>query len=160
MRKSLIITLIASIATSITMVSCNKNVYDEEKHGELIHYYSAVDSVDQQHMWMLTQSKTLRYQVPSGSSYKQLRFYTADPLTDKTAEFVVLVLSLACTFLMAVVLQKTGQRIISMMRQQLFVKIENLSHAQLNAIPVGKLVTRVCNDTYFMVGGMSILAQA
>ena len=37
MRKSLIITVIASIATSITMVSCNKNVYDEEKHGELIH---------------------------------------------------------------------------------------------------------------------------
>ena len=88
MRKSLIITLIVSIATSINMVSCNKNVYDEERHGELIHYYSAVDSVDQQHMWMLTQSKTLRYQVPSGSSYEQLRFYTADPLTDKSAELM------------------------------------------------------------------------
>ena len=61
--------------------------------------------------------------------------------------FAVLVISLACTYLMAVVLQKTGQRIISNMRQQLFVHIENLSHAQLNAIPVGKLVTRVCNDT-------------
>ena len=88
MRKSLIITLIAGITTTLTMVSCNKNVYDEERHGELIHYYSAVDSVDQQHMWMLTQSKTLRYQVPSGSSYEQLRFYTADPLTDKSAELM------------------------------------------------------------------------
>ena len=88
MRKSLIITLIAGIATTLTMVSCNKNVYDEERHGELIHYYSAVDSVDQQHMWMLTQSKTLRYQVPSGSSYEQLKFYTADPLTDKSAELM------------------------------------------------------------------------
>ena len=68
-------------------------------------------------------------------------------LKDAIVYLVVLVLSLACTFLMAVVLQKTGQRIISTMRQQLFVKIENLSHAQLNAIPVGKLVTRVCNDT-------------
>ena len=88
MRKSLIITLIAGIATTLTMVSCNKNVYDEERHGELIHYYSSVDSVDQQHMWMLTQSKTLRYQVPSGSSYEQLKFYTADPLTDKSAELM------------------------------------------------------------------------
>ena len=88
MRKSLIITLIASIATSITMVSCNKNVYDEEKHGELIHYYSAVDSVDQQHMWMLTQSKTLRYQIPSGSSYEELRLYTSNPLTDENAELM------------------------------------------------------------------------
>jgi len=88
MRKSLIITLIAGITTTLTIVSCDKNVYDEERHGELIHYYSAVDSVDQQHMWMLTQSKTLRYQVPSGSSYEQLRFYTADPLTDKSAELM------------------------------------------------------------------------
>ena len=88
MRKSLIITLIAGIATSLIMMSCDKNVYDEEKHGELIHYYSAVDSVDQQHMWMLTQSKTLRYQVPSGSGYEQLRFYTANPLSDKSAELM------------------------------------------------------------------------
>ena len=88
MRKSLIFTLTAGIATSLIMMSCDKNVYDEDKHGELIHYYSAVDSVDQQHMWMLTQSKTLRYQVPSGSSYEQLRFYTANPLTDKTAELM------------------------------------------------------------------------
>ena len=68
-------------------------------------------------------------------------------LKDAIIYFVVLVLSLVCTFVMAVILQKTGQRIISTMRQQLFVQIENLSHAQLNAIPVGKLVTRVCNDT-------------
>ena len=88
MRKSLIITLIAGIATTLTMVSCNKNVYDEERHGELIHYYSSVDSVDQQHMWMLTQSKTLRYQVPSGSSYEELRLYTSNPLTDENAELM------------------------------------------------------------------------
>ena len=33
------------------------------------------------------------------------------------------------------------------MREDLFVKIESLSHEQLNEIPVGKLVTRVTNDT-------------
>ncbi|MDE7252445.1 MAG: ABC transporter ATP-binding protein/permease [Acetatifactor sp.] len=59
----------------------------------------------------------------------------------------ILVVSMICTYVQAVVLQKTGQRIISIMREDLFVHIESLSHEQLNAIPVGKLVTRVTNDT-------------
>ncbi len=60
---------------------------------------------------------------------------------------VILLVSMLCSYVQAVVLQKTGQRIISVMREDLFVKIESLSHEQLNAIPVGKLVTRVTNDT-------------
>ena len=59
----------------------------------------------------------------------------------------VLIVSLVCTYLQAVLLQKTGQRIISQMRKELFVRIQSLSHQQLNGIPVGTLVTRVCNDT-------------
>jgi LruC domain-containing protein len=39
-------------------------------------------------MWMLTQSKTLRYQIPSGSSYEELRLYTSNPLTDENAELM------------------------------------------------------------------------
>lgn len=59
----------------------------------------------------------------------------------------ILLVSMMCAYIQAVVLQKTGQRIISVMREDLFVKIESLSHEQLNGIPVGKLVTRVTNDT-------------
>ena len=59
----------------------------------------------------------------------------------------ILLVSLVCTYLQSIVLQKTGQRIISTLREDLFVHIESLSHAQLHAIPVGKLVTRVTNDT-------------
>lgn len=59
----------------------------------------------------------------------------------------ILVVSLICTYIQAIVLQKTGQKIISKIREDLFVHIENLSHNQLNSIPVGKLVTRVTNDT-------------
>lgn len=72
----------------MAMVSCDKNVYNEETHGDLVHYYSAVDSVDQQHMWQLSQTKSLRYQVPSGSSYELLQVYTADPLTNSKAELM------------------------------------------------------------------------
>ena len=87
MRKSLIIIIKACVSVVLGTTSCNKNVYDENTHQQLIHYYSSVDSVDQQHMWQLSQTRSLRYQVPSGS-YEQLRIYTADPLTNSSAELM------------------------------------------------------------------------
>ena len=59
----------------------------------------------------------------------------------------ILIVSLICTYFQAMILQKTGQRILSDLRLELFSHIEHLSHNQLNHIPVGKLVTRVTNDT-------------
>ncbi|MBQ1212331.1 MAG: ABC transporter ATP-binding protein [Clostridia bacterium] len=59
----------------------------------------------------------------------------------------ILAVSLICSYFQAIILQRTGQRIVSNIREELFVHIESLSHAQLNNIPVGKLVTRVTNDT-------------
>ena len=59
----------------------------------------------------------------------------------------LLVVSMVCMYLQSMILQKTGQKILSQLRQDLFTRIESLSHEQLNNIPVGKLVTRVTNDT-------------
>lgn len=59
----------------------------------------------------------------------------------------ILLVSLGATYIQAIMLQKTGQKIVSNIRQDLFVHIESLSHNQLHSIPVGKLVTRVTNDT-------------
>jgi len=58
----------------------------------------------------------------------------------------ILVVSLVCTYLQAMILQATGQKILSQIRLDVFTHIEKLSHEQLNNIPVGKLVTRVTND--------------
>ena len=58
----------------------------------------------------------------------------------------ILLVSLLCTFIQAMVLQKTGQKILSQVRLDVFTHIESLSHEQLNNIPVGKLVTRTTND--------------
>ena len=58
----------------------------------------------------------------------------------------ILVVSLVCTYLQAMMLQQTGQKILSQIRLDVFTHIEQLSHEQLNNIPVGKLVTRVTND--------------
>ncbi len=59
----------------------------------------------------------------------------------------ILLISMVCLYVQAIVLQKTGQQIISHLREDVFTHIESLSHDQLNQIPVGKLVTRVTNDT-------------
>lgn len=59
----------------------------------------------------------------------------------------ILIGSLVGTYVQAIVLQKTGQKIISRLREDAFTHIESLSHAQLSHLPVGKLVTRVTNDT-------------
>ena len=59
----------------------------------------------------------------------------------------ILIVSLVCTYAQAIILQKTGQKIMSAIREDLFLHIQSLSHGQLNNIPVGTLVTRVTNDT-------------
>ncbi len=58
----------------------------------------------------------------------------------------ILLVSLVCTYIQAMLLQKTGQKILSQIRLDVFAHIETLSHEQLNNIPVGTLVTRVSND--------------
>ncbi len=60
---------------------------------------------------------------------------------------LILLISLACTYFQSILLQKIGQKILSKLRMDIFTHIESLSHEQLNNIPVGKLVTRVTNDT-------------
>ena len=59
----------------------------------------------------------------------------------------ILIVSMICTFCQTMILQKIGQKILSKLRLDIFTHIESLSHEQLNNIPVGKLVTRVTNDT-------------
>ena len=58
----------------------------------------------------------------------------------------ILLVSVVCTYFQAMILQRTGQKILSKIRLDTFTRIEQLSHEQLNNIPVGKLVTRVTND--------------
>ncbi len=59
----------------------------------------------------------------------------------------ILIVSLVCTYAQAMILQVTGQKMLSKIREDVFSHIESLSHNQLNHQPVGKFVTRVTNDT-------------
>ena len=59
----------------------------------------------------------------------------------------ILIVSLVSTYFQSILLQRIGQQILSELREDTFKHIESLSHSQLHKIPVGKLVTRVANDT-------------
>lgn len=78
---------------------------------------------------------------------KQNGFVFADLIARLAVYVVFLVVSIACTYAQSIILQKTGQKIISALREDVFSHIESLSHGQLAKIPVGTLVTRATNDT-------------
>jgi len=59
----------------------------------------------------------------------------------------ILIVSMVSMYFQTMILQKVGQKILTSLREDVFVHIESLSHEQLNNIPVGKLVTRTTNDT-------------
>lgn len=59
---------------------------------------------------------------------------------------IVIVASAFLNYYNTMLLQKAGQKIVLNIRREVFVKIEGLAIAQINATPVGKLVTRVTSD--------------
>jgi len=58
-----------------------------------------------------------------------------------------LLTSFLIQYFQTMLLQKSGQQIIYQIREDVFSHIESLSLAQLNKVPVGKMVTRVTSDT-------------
>lgn len=63
------------------------------------------------------------------------------------AYLLIIIINMVLTYIETVIIQKAGQIIIFNIRQAVFEKIESFSHEQLSKIPVGRLVTRVTNDT-------------
>lgn len=64
--------------------------------------------------------------------------------------FVISAVNMAFIYIESMVLQKAGQRIIYKLRIDVFTHIQNMSQNQFNEMPVGSLVTRVCNYTQSM----------
>ena len=60
---------------------------------------------------------------------------------------ICLLFSYIIQYFQTMILQTTGQDIIYQMREDVFGHIEKFSTAQVNEVPIGKLVTRVTSDT-------------
>ncbi|MCD7807217.1 MAG: ABC transporter ATP-binding protein/permease [Lachnospiraceae bacterium] len=63
---------------------------------------------------------------------------------------IVLALGVAANVSQTWILQKTGQKIILKMRQDLYAHVQSLSLRYFDLTPVGKIVTRVTNDVEAM----------
>lgn len=63
------------------------------------------------------------------------------------AYLAIIVIQSILDYRQTMILQRAGQNIMFTIRETVFTHLESLSIEQLNAVPVGKLVTRVTNDT-------------
>lgn len=79
---------------------------------------------------------------------KQLRAWdTSQIVRLGTILFVVLSIGFVLNYAQVYLLQYTGQRIVFDIRQELFSHLQSLSLAFFDGNPVGRLVTRITNDT-------------
>ena len=68
-------------------------------------------------------------------------------LTIAIGYFILSIFSQVFAYLLAMILQKAGQRIVYSLRMEVFEHIENMSQNQFTEMPVGSLVTRVVSYT-------------
>ncbi len=60
---------------------------------------------------------------------------------------IVLVVALTFNYIQTILMEKLGQTIVLDIRQDAFEHVQSMSANQHNNVPVGKLVTRITNDT-------------
>lgn len=79
---------------------------------------------------------------------KILRQLNMQPLIEIAVNFIVLLIaSFIFTYVQVIVLQYIGQKIIFKIRQEVYHKMLHLPFRYYHENPIGKLVTRVTNDT-------------
>lgn len=88
MRKSQLAFLCAILFMIIAGAACNKNVYDQEADQRWRDSISPVDSVDAQHTWILTATKTLMVTTPDTGAVKMVKIMTGNPRETGDAEVV------------------------------------------------------------------------
>ncbi len=81
--------IVASVSILFGTVSCGeKEVYDPERHQQIIRYVSPVDSVDQQHTWQLTENHAYSVSIDAGVGATRLEIYSDNPVESAEAELM------------------------------------------------------------------------
>lgn len=88
MRKFHLIALAVILVMMIAGSGCKRDMYDEDITKKLMDSVSPVDSIDANHTWMLTQTKTLMVTTPDTGAIKMVRILTANPRETGNAEVV------------------------------------------------------------------------
>lgn len=109
--------------------------------------YSEV-SVDESTMIIEVGGEQMTLQVMSKEELKAFRQSDLNKLATITLLFLGLTISgILINYFQMIILHFTGQKIILKIRNEIFTHIQNLSVQFFNNQPVGKIVTRVTNDT-------------
>ena len=87
-RKSNQLVFILAATLIFGTVSCSKDVYDENRHHEIIKYVSPVDSVDQKHTWQLSNYYTYSILANAGVGAQKLELYSGNPVESTNAELL------------------------------------------------------------------------
>ena len=81
----------ALVAISIMIgmnISCKRELYDQEAYQEYLDSVSPVDTIDPNHTWILTNSKTLLVQAPDTGGSQIVKILTANPRESGDAQVV------------------------------------------------------------------------
>ena len=81
----------ALVAISIMIgmnISCKRELYDQEAYQEYLDSVSPVDTIDPNHTWILTNSKTLLVQAPDTGGTQIVKILTANPRESGNAQVV------------------------------------------------------------------------
>ena len=87
-RKSNQLVFIVVAAFILGGASCSKEIYDENRHHEIIKYVSPVDSVDQKHTWQLSNYNTYSVDINAGTGARKLELFTGNPVESTNAEML------------------------------------------------------------------------
>lgn len=88
MNRSNQLCLLFAAVMTLGLFACNTDVYDPDKHKEIVKYASPVDSVDQNHMWQLAQSRAYTFSANAGVGAERLEVFNSNPLESTTAEML------------------------------------------------------------------------
>ena len=131
-----------------------KNSYDQIFLYENQYYMAENLTSEECSLLQDASSDTLATYVKNGAALlsrdelKELRHYDFRGILAAAALYLaLLLLGFVLNALDTWMLQKMGQQIIYQMREEVFTHIHSLSLSFFNNTPVGKLVTRVSNDT-------------
>lgn len=107
--------------------------------------FQLVKEDDQHFLKSTTDQLTLKL---TAAEVKQLRSWDTNRIIRLGGLlFIVLSIGFVLNYAQVYLLQYTGQRIVFDIRQELFSHLQSLSLAFFDGSPVGRLVTRVTNDT-------------
>jgi LruC domain-containing protein len=87
-RKSNQMVFFVVAALAFGAVSCSKDIYDENRHYEIIKYVSPVDSVDQKHTWQLSNYYTYSILANASVGAEKLELYSNNPVESSNAELL------------------------------------------------------------------------